>query len=348
MPAVGAYLRELRERQGVSLDEISRSTRVLHHYLEALESDNLASLPAPVFAKGFIRAYCQALGVAPDEALAMYDQKVGQSRTPPSLVPPPRVTQPPRPAPEPKPAEAPRPVPAPKSAPLPAAPVQRVPAPTDVPAPAVERAAGERPVERAPVDRRESRSRGTVLISFILLVVTGAALYAVTMALQSGREELSAGAAVHVAAPPAIQTSSPEPAQSEPVPSPPSQPLVAAQQPPKQSQVAQPSPAPTPSAPTAAAPPAAPSPAAGAIVAPYRLVARTIETTWMRVRTEDGRTSEETIPANEVREWISNGPFVLTIGNAGGVSLELNGRPVPRLGASGAVITRMVLPPGAQ
>src|SRR5438094_7312959 len=77
---------------------------------------------------------------------------------------------------------------------------------------------------------------------------------------------------------------------------------------------------------------------------PYRLIARTTETTWMRVRTEDGRTSEETIPANEIREWISNGPFVITIGNAGGVSLELNGRPVPRLGASGSVVTRMILP----
>jgi cytoskeleton protein RodZ len=343
MPAVGAYLRELRERQGVSLDEISRSTRVLHHYLEALESDNLASLPAPVFAKGFIRAYCQALGVAPDEAIVMYDQKVGQSRTPASLAPPPRVTQPPRPAPQPKPAAAPRPVPVPKSPAPPAATVQHVPAPAHVPTPAGERAAA---VERAPVERRESRTRGTVLISFVLLVVLGAALYAVTIALQSGRDEVDAGAAVHVAAPPAIQTSSPEPAHREPIPPP--QPLVNAQQPSKQSPVAQPSPAPMPSTPTAAAPPAAPSQAASAIVAPYRLVARTSETTWMRVRTEDGRTSEETIPANEVREWVSNGPFVLTIGNAGGVSLELNGRPVPRLGASGAVITRMVLPSDAQ
>src|SRR4029077_12349983 len=74
MPAVGAYLREIRERQGISIDEIARSTRVLHHYLEALESDDLASLPAPVFAKGFIRAYCQALGVAPHEGSPLYAQ----------------------------------------------------------------------------------------------------------------------------------------------------------------------------------------------------------------------------------------------------------------------------------
>ncbi|PYO52219.1 MAG: DUF4115 domain-containing protein, partial [Candidatus Rokuibacteriota bacterium] len=37
--------------------------------------------------------------------------------------------------------------------------------------------------------------------------------------------------------------------------------------------------------------------------------------------------------------------FVLTLGNAGGVSLELNGRTLPPLGPSGAVISRIVLPP---
>jgi hypothetical protein len=108
-------------------------------------------------------------------------------------------------------------------------------------------------------------------------------------------------------------------------------------------------PAPAAAGAPAAAPAASPASAAANQLTrnpatPYRLIARTTETTWMRVRTEDGRTSEETIPANEVREWISNGPFIITIGNAGGVSLELNGRAIPRLGASGSVITRLVLP----
>jgi cytoskeleton protein RodZ len=80
------------------------------------------------------------------------------------------------------------------------------------------------------------------------------------------------------------------------------------------------------------------------VTSPYRLVARTSELTWMRVRTEDGRTSEENIPPGETREWVSNRPFVLTIGNAGGVALELNGRRVPPLGPRGAVIERLVLP----
>src|SRR4029453_4155431 len=78
---------------------------------------------------------------------------------------------------------------------------------------------------------------------------------------------------------------------------------------------------------------------------PYRLVARTSEATWIRVRTDDGRNTEESIPAGEGREWVSNRTFILTVGNAAGVSFELNGRPVPPLGGRGAVIPRLVLPP---
>jgi hypothetical protein len=77
---------------------------------------------------------------------------------------------------------------------------------------------------------------------------------------------------------------------------------------------------------------------------PYRLVVKTTEPTWLRVRTSDRGVSEENIPAGQTREWVSNRPFILTVGNAGGVTLELNGRPLPALGASGAVIRDFVLP----
>src|SRR5256884_3746044 len=159
MSSVGAYLRGLREQQGMSVDELSRATRVLSHYLEALEADGLGGLPAPVFTKGFIRAYCQAVGILPDEALRLYD-RIG--------VPAPDLTK----------------------VPVNAARVTSVPQ------------TSHRPVIHEPPDYlpvtppglppqgepRDSRSRGTVLISFVLLVVLGAAFFAVTLALQSGRE----------------------------------------------------------------------------------------------------------------------------------------------------------------
>src|SRR5213593_4541892 len=92
MSAVGSYLRNLREQQGVSLEELARGTRVLYRHLEALEADDYAALPAPVFTKGFIRAYCQVLGVVPDEALALYDPRPKEERPPtPSPTPAPGV-----------------------------------------------------------------------------------------------------------------------------------------------------------------------------------------------------------------------------------------------------------------
>ncbi len=372
MASVGAYLRGLRERQGMSIDELSRATRVLHHYLEALETDRMASLPAPVFTKGFIRAYCQAVGIEPEEALRLYD-RMG--------VPAPELTK--------------VPVRSARIAAVPEAPDRQAPQHRQV----AHRRVIDEPPDFLPVtpagvpaqgQPREGRARGTVLISFILLVVLGAAFFAVTSTLQSDREG-EPSAQVTLPAPPAASDApsapsaspAPAPAAESPTPRPPAAPEVARQSPsvtpgtPTASVPAartstvpggQPSPnAPaTPSAPPASSAPAAPrvaaapsatvaSPAATApaeasaagargVASPYRLIARTTETTWMRVRTEDGRTTEETIPPNEIREWISNGPFVITIGNAGGVSLELNGRPIPRLGASGSVITRLVLP----
>jgi cytoskeleton protein RodZ len=100
---------------------------------------------------------------------------------------------------------------------------------------------------------------------------------------------------------------------------------------------------PTPAAPSSAAPVL--EGFSDTVSSPYRLVARTSETTWIRVRTEDGRTSEENVPAGEIREWVSNRPFIVSIGNAGGVSFELNGRALPSLGPKGLVIQRIVVPP---
>jgi hypothetical protein len=44
------------------------------------------------------------------------------------------------------------------------------------------------------------------------------------------------------------------------------------------------------------------------------------------------------------REWTADKRFLLTVGNAGGVEVELNGQPMPRLGPRGAVIHRLSLP----
>jgi hypothetical protein len=77
----------------------------------------------------------------------------------------------------------------------------------------------------------------------------------------------------------------------------------------------------------------------------HRLVARVTDRTWIKVRMDNGQVNQETVRRGAVRQWVSNGRFIVSVGNAGAVSFELNGRPVPALGAKGAAVADVLLPP---
>jgi cytoskeleton protein RodZ len=68
----GQTLRQAREDLGASLAEAERETRISRRYLEALESENEAALPAGVYTRGFIRVYCQYLGLNPEAMLDLF------------------------------------------------------------------------------------------------------------------------------------------------------------------------------------------------------------------------------------------------------------------------------------
>jgi cytoskeletal protein RodZ len=89
-------------------------------------------------------------------------------------------------------------------------------------------------------------------------------------------------------------------------------------------------------------------PAAEPRPAGQRLLIRAVEPTWIRVEVDEGQVAEELLQAGAVREWTAARRFVLTVGNAGGLEVDLNGRRIPALGARGAVIQRLVLPAEAQ
>ncbi|HEY3202378.1 MAG TPA: RodZ domain-containing protein [Thermoanaerobaculia bacterium] len=68
----GEELRRERLIREVSLEEISGATKISIRLLSALEASDLAKLPAPVFTRGFIRAYSRHLGLDPDEMVNAY------------------------------------------------------------------------------------------------------------------------------------------------------------------------------------------------------------------------------------------------------------------------------------
>jgi cytoskeletal protein RodZ len=234
---------------GLTLEDIARTTRIATDYLKGLEEERWEELPPPVFAKGFIRAYCQAIGQAPDEALTYYSSIQEQK-------------------------------------------------PSSIPAPSW--SSQSRPVS------------STLSISLVLVIVLGLGLAAVSVFFQKRHDQ---------------------PAQRE---TPQSVPAPALPGPTVSQSLASLPPEEAPGALSAAAPrPETPR---------SRLVARTHELTWVKVTTDDGNVVQELLPPGSVREWTSSKRFILTVGNAGGITLEYNGKPLPSLGPSGAVVHDLVVP----
>jgi cytoskeleton protein RodZ len=68
----GTYLKGEREARKISLDEISRATKIRRAILEAIEKDQGEVLLPKVVVKGFIEAYVRYVGLDPKEVLSKY------------------------------------------------------------------------------------------------------------------------------------------------------------------------------------------------------------------------------------------------------------------------------------
>ncbi|MFQ5719070.1 MAG: DUF2914 domain-containing protein [Acidobacteriota bacterium] len=80
----GTDLRRERERRNLSIEDLARTIVVAPSVLEALENDDLASLPGGPFNKGFVRAYARSLGLDAEATVAAYAraEKASGLRTP--------------------------------------------------------------------------------------------------------------------------------------------------------------------------------------------------------------------------------------------------------------------------
>src|SRR5712692_4718159 len=88
--AIGAFgerLRREREMRGITLDEISESTKIARRHLESLEKQDFDSLPGGIFNKGFVRAYARFLGIDEDQAVADYSAASNEEPVPENQFP---------------------------------------------------------------------------------------------------------------------------------------------------------------------------------------------------------------------------------------------------------------------
>ena len=68
----GAWLRRQREIREIDLREIADKTKISMRYLKAMEQDRFEVLPAPIFARGFLREYAKYVGLDADEVVNYY------------------------------------------------------------------------------------------------------------------------------------------------------------------------------------------------------------------------------------------------------------------------------------
>ncbi len=60
---IGPSLQEARERRGLAFGQVEADTAIRGKYLRALEQEQFDVLPGPTYAKGFLRAYAEYLGL---------------------------------------------------------------------------------------------------------------------------------------------------------------------------------------------------------------------------------------------------------------------------------------------
>ena len=69
---VGAWLREARERAGLSLRQIADSTKLSVTTLNLLERNRVSQLPGGIYRRAIVRSYAAEVGLDPEMALRTF------------------------------------------------------------------------------------------------------------------------------------------------------------------------------------------------------------------------------------------------------------------------------------
>ena len=71
----GKVLADARVARGMTLQQVSASTKIPVSKLQAIERDEIESLPGGIFTRGFVRSYAETVGLDPQETLAQFEAR---------------------------------------------------------------------------------------------------------------------------------------------------------------------------------------------------------------------------------------------------------------------------------
>jgi cytoskeleton protein RodZ len=310
MNSVGETLRRERVKRNLDLDQISRELKISSRFLEAIEEERFDKLPAGVFARSFVRQYARLLDLDEEELAAQVQRAVEPEILPLKTV---ENWQPP---------------------------AQEIHVPR---------------VEAWEAVGGHSRFQWSAsLPALALVVVVMLVCSGVYSFWQRTRHPVTARAT-----PPA--PAQVVPPQEQPLPNSPAPPSAQEQAPTGKNEVAvakppEAAPSATPSVPTSgtehrdAAPADQPAPEGQPAAAPPKPVdpvpnpnaAVHVELTadepvWVLARADGKYLFSGTLEPNQTRVVEATGTLVLRLGNAGGVNITLNGKPIGTVGAKGQV-----------
>ena len=312
MESVGEFFRQVRETKGLTVDEVASKTRIRTDFGKALEEGNFAKLPDQVFARGFVRSYARSLGLDEEDAIHRFVQSAGAFYE--------------------KQGERER--------------------------------LRQRQVEE---ERRRKANRKAVGIAIAVAIATLVFLLSREQSSTLVRRSTSDQPPPSKKSAPFAKDTREAPRQGVELPPPivppatkPAEPVTLPSKPAQEKVVA--------AVPTPPAPPVKPAPVQSEQVAaqpsfsgsdgplaglsvdgpagpdgPLVLDLDATELSWVVVQVDSGSPQEALLRPGQKAQWKAQDQFTVTLGNAGGVRAELNGKPQKPFGPSGKVVRDVVL-----
>ena len=231
MMEFGKTLRTAREAKGLTTGQIAERTHMMVQVVEGLENEDFSKIVAPIYGRGFVKLYCETVGLEPkplvDAFMEIYSGGRGKSAAPHEPAKPePRQVEPAAPESPPKPI-------APPPKPVAPEPPQRVQETIDFGAPPAAETPRQQPTTSRyaapmPIDDGFSMpavnwrmvALGAAAVAIVVLALLGVrALYRVTMtAPEEETTEVAAPAPDPTPAPTDAQAPAKAPVDRKPLP----------------------------------------------------------------------------------------------------------------------------------
>jgi cytoskeletal protein RodZ len=81
MIEISQKIKDARLEKGLTLDEISKATKIRVSFLSAIERGEYDKLPSPAYAQGFVRNYINFLGLPEKETLALFRREFDTNKS---------------------------------------------------------------------------------------------------------------------------------------------------------------------------------------------------------------------------------------------------------------------------